>query len=246
MTVKVIGLSGPSSCGKTTLAYLLQGILPNVAHILHADDFCKEFDQIPTVNGYLDCDGPNAVDFEHMARVLDHMRSHDGIPPADFKSWQDEVFPGQEEKALKIVSMELIDNLKSKVQKSGVDLQATKLVILDGFLLFQNPEIRKRLDLKLFFRLSHDVAKARRFSRQGYGAEAKPEEFWKTEDYFENMVWRCYQEQHAFMFRDGCVEGNVNEVICHGQGINVLPGLNQPVKESLVWTTNEIISALKA
>jgi hypothetical protein len=33
------------------------------------------------MNGYLDFDGPDAVDFVRMAQILDHMRSHDGIPP---------------------------------------------------------------------------------------------------------------------------------------------------------------------
>jgi uridine kinase len=43
MTVKIIGLSDPSSSGKTTLAYLLRRILPNVVYVLHGDNFCKEF-----------------------------------------------------------------------------------------------------------------------------------------------------------------------------------------------------------
>lgn len=87
MTVKIIGLSGPSSSGKTTLAlaYILQRILPNVIYILHADDFCKEFDHIPTVNGHLDYNGPDAVDFMRMGEVLDHMKSHDGNSLSGFQ-----------------------------------------------------------------------------------------------------------------------------------------------------------------
>jgi nicotinamide/nicotinate riboside kinase len=41
MKVIFIGLSGPSSSGKTTLANLLKLIFPNVAYVLHAADFCK-------------------------------------------------------------------------------------------------------------------------------------------------------------------------------------------------------------
>jgi nicotinamide/nicotinate riboside kinase len=84
--------------------------------------------------------------------------------------------------------------LKSEVERSGLTFSETKIVILDGFLLFHDAEIRKRLDMMFFFGLSHDVTKERRFSRQGYGVEAKPDEFWKTEDYFEKMVCRCYRE----------------------------------------------------
>jgi nicotinamide/nicotinate riboside kinase len=245
MKVIFIGLSGPSSSGKTTLAYLLKHIFPNVAYILHADDFCKEFDEIPTVNGYLDCGGPDAIDYIRMTSVLDHMRSHGGLPPEDFKSWQDEVFPGQEEKALLTVPKGVVDNLRDQVfTKENIDVKAFKLVLVDGFLLYQNPAIRERLDVKLFFRLSYKVAKERRFTRQGYGSGAKPDEFWKTEDYFEKMVWRCYREQHVFMFKRGDVEGEVDEGECESAGIKVKPGLNRPVEESLAWIMKNIIPTL--
>jgi hypothetical protein len=50
--------------------------------------------------------------------------------------------------------------------------------------------------------------------RQGYGDEAKvDDEFWKTEDYFEKLVLRTYQEQHAFMFEHREVEGKVDEQV---------------------------------
>jgi hypothetical protein len=101
---------------------------PNVAYILHADDFCKEFDKIPTVNGYLDCDGPDAIDYARMANILDHMRGHIGLPPEDFKSWQDEVFPGQEEKSLLTVPKEVVDNLRDQVfTEENLNLKSIKL-----------------------------------------------------------------------------------------------------------------------
>lgn len=121
------------------------------------------------------------------------------------------MLPGQEEKALKAVPERLVESLKAEIGRSRLDLSETKLVILEGFLLFHNLEIGKRLDLKFLCRLSHDVAKRRRFNRQGYGLEAKPGELWKTEDYFEKMVWRFYRELHALTFRDRDVEGEVNE-----------------------------------
>jgi uridine kinase len=100
MTVIFIGLSRPSGTGKTTLAHLLHHTVPNVAHVLHADGFSKEFVDIPTVDEFLDCDGPVAVNFVRMAEVLDYMKAHNGTPPSTFSSWQESVFPGQEERAL--------------------------------------------------------------------------------------------------------------------------------------------------
>jgi hypothetical protein len=47
--------------------------------------------------------------------------------------------------------------------------------------------------VKLFFRLSQKIAKERRFTRQGYGSESNPDEFWKTEEYlrrwFGDLIW---------------------------------------------------------
>ena len=84
-TVRFVGLSGPTSSGKTTLACLLYHIFPQVSYILHADDFSKEFDDIPVVNGYLDADGPAAVDYIRMEQILKHMKMNEGMPPETFR-----------------------------------------------------------------------------------------------------------------------------------------------------------------
>jgi len=65
-----------------------------------------------------------------MAQVL---KSHGGIPPEDFRSWQVEVFPGQKEKALESLPGRFVQRLESKVEGSMIDLSPTKLVVLDGY-----------------------------------------------------------------------------------------------------------------
>ncbi|KAJ5765692.1 nicotinamide riboside kinase 1 [Penicillium odoratum] len=247
-----VGLSGPSSSGKTTLAHILCQIFPNT-EILHADDFCKEFDQIPTVNGYLDCDGPAGVDFVRLGETLDYMKSHNGRLPDGFKSWQADVFPNLRLKAIELAPVELMENMRAKVQQaqrlaghnSSRDLVAAKIVFVDGFLLYHEPSIRNRLDLRLFLRLSHASAKQRRFTRPGYGSEAKSGEFWKTEDYFEKMVWRNYVAHHAQFFIGGNVEGIVHAQQCQNLGIEILPGLDRPLEDSLPWAIDQIIEFLK-
>lgn len=59
-----------------------------------------------------------------------------------------------------------------------------------------------------------------------YGAEAKKDEFWKTEDYFEKMVWRNYVEQHADLFEDGNVEGEIDKKVCGEREIAVQEAMN--------------------
>ncbi|KAJ5641454.1 hypothetical protein N7490_005454 [Penicillium lividum] len=81
----------------------------------------------------------------------------------------------------------------------------------------------------------------RRFTRPGYGSEARSGGFWKTEDYFEKMVWRNYVAQHAQFFIGGDVEGIVHAQQCQNLGIAILPGLDRPLEDSLPWAIDQII-----
>jgi nicotinamide/nicotinate riboside kinase len=98
--------------------------------------------------------------------------------------------------------------------------------------------------MKLVFRLWNDTVDKMRFRKQGYGVEGKEREFWKAEDYFERMVWRCYCEQHGFMFLGGEVEGAVDKVACRRLGIQAFLGLDGMVEEELTWTVRRIGEAL--
>lgn len=245
-SVFIIGLSGPSSAGKTTLAHLLSRVFfPSVIHILHGDDFCKELKDLPTVNGYLDADGPDGVDFVRMVQVLDYIKANAGKTPTDFKSWQADVFPGQDQKALGLVEEQLLSDLHKSVKTCGVDFRDLILVIVEGFMLYNVQAVQKKLDAKLFIRLSYAEAKCRRMAKQSYGADAKPEQFWKTEGYFEKMVWRNYATAHASFFKDQDVEGAPDAEKCAAAGVNVQPGLNVDVGTTLHWTTNVILNSLK-
>lgn len=84
----------------------------------------KEFDSVPTLNGYLDCDDPDGLDFAHLMQVLDYVKTYGGNVPSDFQSWQDVVFPGQEQRAIQMVSTQLLHDLQEKVELSGLDLAA--------------------------------------------------------------------------------------------------------------------------
>lgn len=90
----LLGISGPSSTGKTTVAHLLSSVFgSHVRFILHSDDFCKEINQIPTFNGYIDADGPSGVDFKNLIEVLDYVKANEGKVSETFQSWQSDVFP---------------------------------------------------------------------------------------------------------------------------------------------------------
>lgn len=114
------------------------------------------------------------------------------------------------------------------------------------YLLYHSPDVRDRLDGRLFVRLDHQEARRRRLTRPSYGSEAKEGEFWKTEDYFEKMVWRNYVEQYADLYEDGDVEGSVDEKMCDERGVAVQGAMNVEVGQTLDWAVNVVIGLLKA
>lgn len=138
--------------------------------------------------------------------------------PPDFKSWHDDAFPALGADALRMVSRDEVEKLREEVSSSCAlspynaqsESESSKIIIiiLEGFLLYHRVDILQRLDCALFLRLSKSEAKRRRMSRPGYGAEAQGGEFWKTEEYFEECVWRNYVRVHAGLFEGGgCGEG---------------------------------------
>ena len=244
--VFLLGISGPSSSGKTTLAHQLSNVFgPHVRLILHGDDFCKDISLLPVRNGYVDADGPDGVDFESLVKVLDYVKVNEGKAPDNLKSWQKDAYPDQEAQSLSMISAATLNMLKHKASEQLHDADNVYIVVIEGFLLYHTANIRERLDGKLFLTLHHAEAKRRRLTRPSYGPEAKEGEFWKTEDYFEKMVWRNYVEQHADLFEGGNVEGDIDSNLCNARGISVQTETNSGGEQTLIWAVDTLISLLK-
>ncbi|KAG4435214.1 hypothetical protein IFR05_009290 [Cadophora sp. M221] len=75
----VVGVSGCSSSGKTTLARLLRDIFPN-SFVLHEDDFYRAEIELPTKNGLLDWDCVEALSIPDMVKSLEHIHSEGTFP----------------------------------------------------------------------------------------------------------------------------------------------------------------------
>lgn len=85
----IIGISGCSSSGKTTLARLLRDLFNqnssgsstiNRTFILHQDDFYRPEADLPIHKGFRDWDCPEAIDISAMANSLQYIRSHGSLP----------------------------------------------------------------------------------------------------------------------------------------------------------------------
>ncbi|KAI0200594.1 nicotinamide riboside kinase 1 [Astrocystis sublimbata] len=208
----VVGISGPSSSGKTTLARLLRDVFPHT-FILHEDDFYRPEEELPTKDGLLDWDCAEAINFDDMERALQHIRTEGTFPPfVDSKEDQNTV--GEH-----TVAPSAISGAKARVaawlapgqpgHSALVFPGDVRVCILDGFLLYgRDPPLRRitdeLLDVKFFLTVSKQKATARREARDGY---VTLEGFWTDPPgYVEKVVWPNYAESHAWLFEDGDVE----------------------------------------
>ncbi|KAF2190565.1 P-loop containing nucleoside triphosphate hydrolase protein [Zopfia rhizophila CBS 207.26] len=228
--VLLIGISGPSSSGKTTLSRLLRDIFPRTS-ILHLDDFYLTDAQIPVKDGVQDWDCVESLNLDDLSNSLSYIKSHGKSPP-NLVSKEDQNSVGDHG-----VDEAVIEQCKDRVQKllesSAWD---TPIAIVDGFLLFSESmaNIRELFDLKLFLRTSYDIAKRRREIRSGY---VTLEGFWEDPPgYVDLIVWPNYVQDHAFLFEGGNVHGDLDESVCRKIGIRGMPReAEENVSSCLLW-----------
>jgi nicotinamide/nicotinate riboside kinase len=236
----LLALSGPSSSGKTTIARLLRDILPKNVFILHEDDFYKTDAEIPlnTTHNLADWDCLESIDLPALSAALEHIKAH-GSPPPDLQSKEDMNSVGEVG-----VDAGALEDLKRRAE--GLKLQGdVRVAIVDGFLLFSEEmqEIRDAFDVKLFLRTDYETAKKRREARSGY---VTLEGFWADPPgYVDKIVWPNYVKDHKYMFRDGNVEGEIDDEVVGRLGIDVMPAHTQGnLTASLEWAYGKLEGAL--
>ncbi|KAM0706514.1 hypothetical protein Q7P35_005841 [Cladosporium inversicolor] len=235
----LVGLSGPSSSGKTTIARLLRDILPN-AFILHEDDFYKTDAEIPLSKQHnlSDWDCLESINLPALESALNHIKIH-GTLPSDLESKEDQNSVGEVN-----VDAALVERLKQRVASLGVG--DVRVAIVDGFLLYSREmvAVRDAFDVKLFLRTDYETAKRRREARSGY---VTLEGFWADPPgYVDKIVWPNYVKDHKYLFHDENVEGEVNEKLVNELGIDVMPAEKQgDLSACLQWAYGKLETALR-
>jgi nicotinamide/nicotinate riboside kinase len=215
----LIGISGPSSSGKTTLSRLLRDTFPpQHLTILHLDDFYLPDAEIPLKNNIQDWDCIESLNLPLLHSTLAHIKQN-GTVPADFVSKEDQNSVGQHGVSTSAIE-KLRERVTTKVKGRGWD---RKIVIVDGFLLFSEEmkDIRELFDVRLFLRTSYATAKRRREARSGY---VTLEGFWEDPPgYVDQIVWPNYVKDHKFLFEAGGVERELDAGVCRELGIKGMP-----------------------
>jgi nicotinamide/nicotinate riboside kinase len=217
----LLGISGPSSSGKTTLSRLLRDIFPpSKLFILHLDDFYLTDAEIPVHNGIQDWDCLESLNLPQLQDALQHIKEH-GTSPEWLESKEDQNSVGEhgvDQQDLERLRKTVSEWFAGKPQWDG-----RRICVVDGFLLFSEEmkDVRSLFDVKLFLRTSYETAKKRREARSGY---VTLEGFWEDPPgYVDKVVWPNYVQDHKFLFEDSNVEKELRENVCRSVGINGMP-----------------------
>jgi uridine kinase len=139
----IVGIAGGTGSGKTTVARAIYDrVGPDRIEWISHDSYYRNFDALtPEERHRINFDHPDALESELLVRHLDVLckGSSVEIPLYDFTT----------------------HSRKSETQR----VEPRKVVIVEGILVLAEPELRKRIDIKLFVDTPADIRFVRRLMR---------------------------------------------------------------------------------
>lgn len=229
MKLVVVGIGGPSSSGKTTVAKALHSLYPS-STLVHLDDFYYPDEQIPVNEeiGVQNWDCADAINWAKFKKYIEAVRLSNGafLPVESL-----------EMDALLKLSEEETENL-SALAYGQVPASEFHFVFVDGFMIFHSDEISRLFDVKLFFRAPYEVLKARRESRLGYNTV---EGFWvDPPNYFDNIVWPEFVKSHRQLFVGEDVTKDLTDAARKSGLADIVNGDATTLVDLIKWAIGEI------
>lgn len=191
----VIGVNGGTASGKTTFAEKIRDMLLSTGHktvMISQDSFYKNLnkEQLLAVeqNNY-NFDHPDAIDFNAMKRVLkelvfkgtiqnvekkeiekkektsDKTLSKASEPSDDSSEKSEEPSEKSEESAENYVEVPIYDFVTHQRSKEVNKVVPGDSIIIEGLFIFNDPELRSLMNIKLFVDVDDDTRLARRIRR---------------------------------------------------------------------------------
>lgn len=140
--ILVIGIAGGSGSGKTTLMKRLVERFGNNVSVLSHDNYYKRHDELTyEQRAVLNYDEPNALDTSLLVYQLDQLRHGHAIdcPVYDF-------------------------TLHNRSDET-IHVEPEKVIIVEGIMIFVDPELRNLMDIKIFVDTDADIRLCRRIKR---------------------------------------------------------------------------------
>ena len=142
MDIITIGIAGGTGSGKTTITKRIMKEFGGDVSVLYHDNYYKRHDDLSYAERTkLNYDHPNAFDTELLVQHLEALRRGETIqcPVYDYT----------------------VHNRSDKT----ITVKPAKVVVVEGILIFAEPELCKRMDVKIFVDTDADVRILRRIIR---------------------------------------------------------------------------------
>lgn len=140
--VIIIGVAGGSASGKTTVAARLKEEYDDNVELICHDSYYLAHDEMPFEERVkINYDHPNAFDTERMLKDIRSLKQ--GVP----------------------IDCPVYSYSEHNRTKETVHKRATKVIIIEGFLIFENKELRDLMDIKIFVDTDADERLVRRILR---------------------------------------------------------------------------------
>ncbi|MDT8370105.1 MAG: uridine kinase [Longimicrobiales bacterium] len=139
----VVGIAGGSGSGKTTVVRAIrEGIAPARVALLHHDAYYRSFDHLDEAErAEINFDHPDALETSLLVEHIDTLRS--GVP----------------------IEMPVYDFRSHTRTSRTVPIDPARVLLIDGILILAEPELRARMDIRIFVDTDPDVRLIRRLRR---------------------------------------------------------------------------------
>ena len=140
--VMVIGIAGGSGCGKTTITQSLIDRFGGEVSVIHHDNYYKAHHDIPfEERRLLNYDHPSAFDTD---LLIEHIRALRAGQPIRCPVYDYSIHDRTEE---------------------TITVYPTRVIIVEGILIYENPELCSLMDIKIYVDADADVRILRRIRR---------------------------------------------------------------------------------
>ena len=142
-TPLVIGIAGGSGSGKTTVAQeILQRVGPDRIAFLQHDAYYKDLSGLPPVQrAAVNFDHPNSLESELMIRHIEQLKRGESV------------------------ELPIYDFATHSRTKESFTVQPRAVILIEGILIFVEPDLRNICDVKIFVDTDSDIRFIRRLQR---------------------------------------------------------------------------------
>ena len=139
----IIGIAGASGSGKTLVASnLLKDFGPNEVTVIKEDNYYKDLKNMPiSVRDQMNFDHPDALDHNLLKVHLERLQAKENIEVPQY------------------------DYATHTRKKETETMESHKIIVLEGILLFTEPQLRSLMDIKIFVDTPLDICLSRRIQR---------------------------------------------------------------------------------